>query len=87
MSASGLGMIAVDTTHDQDRLEAWTDFHRHAEALPPEERETFDLLYYQGVTQTEASAILDISERTIKRRWQSARLRLHDALEGRMPGL
>jgi DNA-directed RNA polymerase specialized sigma24 family protein len=45
------------------------------------------LLYYQGVSQTEAAAILDISERTIKRRWQSARLRLHDALEGRMPGL
>ena len=77
----------VDTTHDPDRLEAWTDFHRQAEALPPEERETFDLLYYQGVSQTEAAAILDVSERTIKRRWQSARLRLHEALEGRMPGL
>jgi RNA polymerase sigma factor (sigma-70 family) len=87
VSAKTLGHIAGDATHDHDRLEAWTDFHRHAEELPPEERETFDLLYYQGVSQTEAAAILDISERTIKRRWQSARLRLHDALEGRMPGL
>jgi RNA polymerase sigma factor (sigma-70 family) len=87
MSASTLGKIAGDATHDQDRLEAWTEFHHHAEALPPEERETFDLLYYQGVSQTEAAAILEISERTVKRRWQSARLRLHDALEGRMPGL
>jgi RNA polymerase sigma factor (sigma-70 family) len=87
MSAGTLRLIAGDATHDQDRLEAWTEFHRQAEALPPEERETFDLLYYQGVSQIEAAAILDISERTIKRRWQSARLRLHDALEGRMPGL
>jgi RNA polymerase sigma factor (sigma-70 family) len=87
MSTRALGVVAADTTHDQDRLEAWTEFHRHADALPPGERETFDLLYYQGVSQTEAAAILDISERTIKRRWQSARLRLHDALEGKMPGL
>jgi RNA polymerase sigma factor (sigma-70 family) len=87
MSAGPLGLIAGDATHDQDRLEAWTEFHRQAEALPSEEREIFDLLYYQGVSQTEAAVILEISESTIKRRWQSARLRLHDALEGRMPGL
>jgi RNA polymerase sigma-70 factor (ECF subfamily) len=84
---AALGPNPVDTTQDPQRLEAWTDFHRHAEALPPEERETFDLLYYQGVSQSEAAAILGVSERTIKRRWQSARLLLHDALEGQMPRL
>ena len=67
MSAGALGLIAGASTHDQDRLEAWTEFHRRAEALPPEERETFDLLYYQGVSKTEAATILDISERTLKR--------------------
>jgi RNA polymerase sigma factor (sigma-70 family) len=87
VSASARDPDPADTTHDPDRLESWTDFHRQAEALPPEERETFDLLYYQGISQTEAAAILDVSERTIKRRWQSARLLLHEALEGRMPGL
>jgi RNA polymerase sigma factor (sigma-70 family) len=76
-----------DSTYDPDRLAAWSDFHREAEALPEEERETFDLLFYQGLSQAEAAAILDVSERTMKRRWQSARLRLIEALGGKMPGL
>jgi RNA polymerase sigma-70 factor (ECF subfamily) len=76
-----------DTTYDPDRLAAWTDFHRAVEKLPPEERETFDLLFYQGLSQAEVAGVLEISERTIKRRWQSARLRLAQSLGGRMPGL
>jgi RNA polymerase sigma factor (sigma-70 family) len=78
---------AADTTHDPDRLTAWTDFHREVEALPADEREAFDMLFYQGLFQAEAAAVLGVSVRTIKRRWQSARLRLHEALEGRMPGI
>ena len=81
------GPNPTDTTYDPDRLAAWSDFHRQAEALPPEEREAFDLLFYQGLSQAEAAAILGISERTIKRRWQSARLRLVQKLGGQMPGL
>jgi RNA polymerase sigma factor (sigma-70 family) len=76
-----------DSTYDPDRLAAWSDFHREAEALPEEEREAFDLLFYQGLSQAEAAAILGVSERTMKRRWQSARLRLIEALGGKMPGL
>jgi RNA polymerase sigma factor (sigma-70 family) len=85
-SSAGLPNLP-DSTYDPDRLAAWSDFHREAEALPAEERETFDLLFYQGLSQAEAAAILDVSERTMKRRWQSARLRLIEALGGRMPGL
>jgi RNA polymerase sigma-70 factor (ECF subfamily) len=77
----------ADGTNDPIGLAVWTEFHRAAEALPPEERETFDLVFYQGLRQTEAAALLCISERTLKRRWQSARLQLFDALEGRMPGI
>ena len=46
----------ADTTYDPDRLAAWTDFHREVEALPPDEREAFDLLFYQGLAQAEAAA-------------------------------
>jgi RNA polymerase sigma factor (sigma-70 family) len=74
------------TTHDPDRLAGWTDFHREIEALPTVEREAFDLLFYQGLSQFEAAALLDVSERTMKRRWQAARLRLVQALGGKMPG-
>ena len=77
----------ADTTHDPERLAGWTEFHREIEALPALEREAFDLLFYQGLSQAEASALLDVSERTIKRRWQTARLRLVQALGGKMPGL
>jgi RNA polymerase sigma-70 factor (ECF subfamily) len=86
-AASAAGPDPTDTTYDPDRLAVWGDFHRAAEALPDEDREAFDLLFYQGLSQAEAAAVLDISERTIKRRWQSARLRLAQTLGGRMPGL
>jgi RNA polymerase sigma-70 factor (ECF subfamily) len=68
-----------------DRLAAWAEFHRRAEGLPPEEREVFDLLWYQGLSQAEAAAVLGVSDRTAKRRWQAARLRLHEALNGELP--
>jgi RNA polymerase sigma factor (sigma-70 family) len=70
-----------------DRLAAWTEFHRQIERLPDEERETFDLLWYQGLSQAEAASLLNVSERTVKRRWQSARLKLHEALHGELPEL
>jgi RNA polymerase sigma-70 factor (ECF subfamily) len=69
------------------RLAAWTEFHRQIELLPEEEREIFDLLWYQGLAQAEAASLLNVSERTIKRRWQSARLKLHEALHGEIPEL
>jgi RNA polymerase sigma factor (sigma-70 family) len=70
-----------------DELETWAEFHRQIGQLPEEDRETFDLLWYQGLSQAEAASLLNVSERTIKRRWQSARLRLHEALHGEMPEL
>ncbi|MBV8231870.1 MAG: sigma-70 family RNA polymerase sigma factor [Planctomycetaceae bacterium] len=77
----------ADETHDPGRLADWTEFHRQVEALPDEEREVVDLLFYQGLQQAEAAAVLGVSERTVKRRWQSARLALHAALGGRLPGV
>jgi len=46
------------------------------ERLPDEEREAFDLLFYGGMEQHEAAALLGISERTLRRRWQSSKLML-----------
>jgi RNA polymerase sigma-70 factor (ECF subfamily) len=67
-------------------LAAWAEFHRQADALPEEEREVFDLVWYQGLKHTEAAALLGVSARTVKRRWQAACLRLHEALGGELPG-
>jgi RNA polymerase sigma-70 factor (ECF subfamily) len=68
-----------------DQLAAWAEFHEKVERLPDEEREVFDLLWYQELSQAEAASLLGVSERTIKRRWQSARLNLHQALDGVLP--
>jgi len=70
---------------DAGRLAAWTAFHAQVEQLPADEKEVFDLLWYQELTQAEVAALLNVSERTIKRRWAAARLRLHEALDGQLP--
>jgi RNA polymerase sigma factor (sigma-70 family) len=74
-----------DVSHEPARLARWREFHEQVAALPPEERGIFDLLWYQGLTQTRTAAVLGITERTVQRRWQSARLRLYDALHGELP--
>jgi RNA polymerase sigma factor (sigma-70 family) len=38
------------------------------DALPPDEREAFDLVRIQGMTQTEAARVLGVSVMTVKRR-------------------
>jgi RNA polymerase sigma-70 factor (ECF subfamily) len=78
---------AADPTHDPGRLAAWCEFHTQVQSLPDDEREVFELVWYQGLTQIEAARVLEVSEPTVQRRWTAARLRLHDKLQGQMPGL
>ena len=85
-ASNAFDVSASSGSFDPQRLASWTDFHNQAERLEPDDREVFDLIYYQGLSQAEAAAILGVSERTIQRRWQNARLTLHDALDGRLPG-
>jgi RNA polymerase sigma-70 factor (ECF subfamily) len=75
-----------ESTYDPGRLAAWTELHKQVEVLPEEEREAFELLWYQGLSQPEAAQLLGVPERTLRRRWQAARLRLHHALHGELPG-
>jgi RNA polymerase sigma factor (sigma-70 family) len=64
----------------------WRDFLQHVqESLPEEEREVFDLLYVQDLSQEEAARLLGVSVPTVKRRWRAARLRLHKAIHGGPP--
>ncbi len=81
----GSGAIPSVAGEDAGRLEAWTSFHDHVERLPDEEKEVFDLLWYQQLPQAEVAELLRVSERTVKRRWASARLTLQDALGGQSP--
>lgn len=66
---------------EPETLDAWARFHELVDSLPDEERETVGLLWYEGLRQPQAAELLGISLATLKRRWQSARLRLSELLE------
>jgi RNA polymerase sigma-70 factor (ECF subfamily) len=58
-------------------IEDWSEFHRQADQLPPPLREVVDLLWYMGLSQREVADTLEVTERTVQRRWREARLALH----------
>ncbi|MCZ2342754.1 MAG: sigma-70 family RNA polymerase sigma factor [Bacteroidales bacterium] len=76
---------AADPGGEPHDLEGWSAFHAAVEGLPGDEREVIGLLFYEGLTQDEAATVLGVSPRTVKRRWQAARLALRAALAGGEP--
>ena len=78
---------AADRDDDPAELERWTRFHEAVEALPVEEREVVSLAFYHGWTHGQIAELFGVDERTVRRRWRAACLRLHDALEGHLPEL
>ncbi len=70
-----------------EELEIWSRFHEAVEQLSVKEREVFSLTFYHGWTQSEIAALLEIDERTVRRRWQSACLHLNRLVGGQLPSL
>ena len=70
----------ADDTHDPQKVGLWTKLHDAVETLPDAERETFELIWYHQLTQTDAAEVLGISRRTVIRHWQAACFRLHEEL-------
>ena len=60
----------------------WTEFHEQVRALPEEEQEVFNLVWYEQLTQEQAAEVLGVTTRTVRRRWQDARYRLCKARMG-----
>ena len=80
------GAKAAETdTHEPCRLAMWAEFHRYVDQLPDDDRSLYDLLWYQGLTQASAAQVLNVTERTIQRRWQQLRLDLHGQFKGESP--
>ncbi|HUQ04826.1 MAG TPA: RNA polymerase sigma factor [Kofleriaceae bacterium] len=71
-----------DTTADVVARERAVRLADAIAALPVKLRETFVLVYLEGVSGKEAAAILDCREGAIWKRLHEARARLRDALEG-----
>jgi RNA polymerase sigma-70 factor (ECF subfamily) len=70
---------------DAEELERWTAFHEGVAGLPAEEREVVGLIFYHGWTQSAVAELLQISERTVRRRWESALRTLRGALKDPAP--
>jgi len=74
-----------DRAEQDDNLEQWRAFHEQVEGLPAEEREVVSLVFYHGWTQAEIARLFEVTERTIRRYWQSACLKLSAALGEAVP--
>jgi RNA polymerase sigma factor (sigma-70 family) len=72
-------LVQAENSRDSLSLADWTEFHERVAALPDELRETFELLFYHGLTQLAAAELLHVSERTIGRRWYEGRILLADS--------
>src|SRR5262249_9183568 len=81
-------VAAASRPHADDpyQLSLWTEFHSRIAAMPEDDRELIELLYYQGVSQPEAAQLLGVPLTTLKRHWKETRVRLLAQLGGVLPG-
>jgi RNA polymerase sigma-70 factor (ECF subfamily) len=75
----------ADRSDDPDDLERWCAFHREVEHLPVEEREVVGLIFYHGWKPARVAELFGVSERTIRRRWEAALVKLHRLLQDSEP--
>ena len=72
----------ADSSGEPSSLAEWTEFHEQVEAMPEEEREVFNLVWYEEMTHEQVAEVLGVTTRTVRRRWQDARYRLQKARLG-----
>lgn len=70
-----------DSSLQPGSLENWTLFHEKIGTLPSAEREVAMLLFYDGLSQQEVADLMEISMRTVKRLWQSAKMTLRRSMD------
>ena len=68
-----------------ESLARWSEFHTAAAELPEKLRMVFDLLYYEGLPNSEAADLMEVSLRQLQRYWREARLNLCEMLDGCLP--
>ena len=73
------------SSNSPEELMKWSEFHSAAGRLPEPERTAFDLLYYNELPQAEVAPMMKVSERQVRRYWQSARRKLFLMMEGSWP--
>jgi RNA polymerase sigma factor (sigma-70 family) len=76
-----------DRADDAREVERWCAFHESVEQLPAEEREVVGLVFYHGWTQAQIAELFGVDERTVRRRWRAACLKLSEVAGGLLPEL
>jgi len=76
-----------EVTNDPQRVAQWGEFHATIEALPDDQKEIVELLWYHGLSQTAAAEVMGLTIKQVRGLWRSARLQLHEALGGQGPEL
>ena len=81
------GAVEATDRHSEaaSDLDRWSAFHEQVDQLPIEEREVIGLTFYHGWTQIQIAELFGVDERTIRRRWRSACLKLSEALGSQFP--
>jgi RNA polymerase sigma factor (sigma-70 family) len=74
-----------DRGDDVREVERWCAFHEAVEQLPAEEREVIGLKVYHGWKPAQIAELFQVDERTVRRWWRAACVRLTDALGGQLP--
>ena len=86
-SLGGKGLPLEQRDHSRssepEDLEAWSDFHECAAAIPIEYREVFSLRYYSGLSHEEIANVTNQSLATVKRKWRRAKIWLAEQLSSR----
>jgi RNA polymerase sigma-70 factor (ECF subfamily) len=76
---------AGSDTYEASSLATWNEFHEKVQLLESSEREIFELIWYQGLSQETVSRLLGASQKTISRRWQKARRNIFELVGRQLP--
>ncbi len=76
----------ADPSGDEDLHATLEALYRQIEVLPEKEREVVDLLCFHGLTREEAAGLLGVTERSVRRYWAAARIKLADGLKHLVAG-
>lgn len=64
-----------------EELEEWDRFHRTVERLPAVQREVLSLVFYHRWKHRRIAALLQVSERTVRRHWRAAVLAVAEQMD------
>lgn len=76
---------AADPNVAEPGADRWSAFHEAAASLPADERAVFELAWFLGAEQVDVAEHLGCSVRTVKRRWETVKHLLRDALGDESP--